>query len=213
MALARRAQLEQKIRQAESAVAQAATMKGYMEITAPFRGVVVERKAEPGMLAAPGMPIAVVEQASGYRLEASVEENRVKAIRPGMAVEVTIEALGQTMPGRVEEIVPALDPGSRSFTVKIPVAGPMLRSGMFGRARFAMGEKKALMIPAAAVVRQGQVEQVFVVDNGVAKLRLVTTGARRGDRVEVLTGLSAGEVVVSPVPGNLRDGSRVEVRP
>ncbi|MGB9611998.1 MAG: efflux RND transporter periplasmic adaptor subunit, partial [Bryobacteraceae bacterium] len=213
MALAKRAQLEQKIRQAESVVAQAATMKGYMEITAPFRGVVVERKAEPGMLAAPGMPVAVVEQASGYRLEASVEENRVKAIRPGTAVEVTIEALGQTMPGRVEEIVPALDPGSRSFTVKIPVAGPMLRSGMFGRARFAMGEKKALMIPAAAVVRQGQVEHVFVVDNGVAKLRLVTTGARRGDRVEVLTGLSAGEVVVSPVPANLRDGSRVEVRP
>ena len=213
MALARRAQLEQKIRQAESAVAQAATMKGYMEITAPFRGVVVERKAKPGMLAAPGMPIAVVEQASGYRLEANVEENRVKAIRPGTAVEVTIEALGQTMPGRVEEIVPALDPGSRSFTVKIPVAGPMLRSGMFGRARFAMGEKKALMVPSAAVVRQGQVEQVFVVADGVAKLRLVTTGARRGDRVEVLTGLSAGEVVVSPVPANLRDGSRVEVRP
>lgn len=213
MAQAKRAQLEQKIRQAESAVAQAAAMKGYTEITAPFRGIVVERKAEPGMLAAPGMPVAVVEQAAGYRLEAAVEESRVKAIRPGMAVEVVIDALGQAMQGRVEEIVPALDPGSRSFTVKIGLPGGMLRSGMFGRARFAMGERKALLVPASAIVRQGQVEQVYVVEDGVAKARLVTTGAVHGDRVEALTGLRAGDAVVAPVPASLRDGSRVEVRP
>lgn len=213
MAVAKRAQLEQKIRQAESAVAQAAAMKGYMEITAPFRGIVVERKAEAGMLAAPGMPIAVVEQAGGYRLEAAVEENRIKAVKLGMGVEVLIDALGAPVQGRVEEIVPALDPGSRSFTVKIGLSGGLLRSGMFGRARFPMGERKALLVPASAIVRQGQVEQVFVVENGVAKSRLVTTGAARGDRVEALSGLRAGESVVAPVPANLADGSRVEVRP
>lgn len=213
MAQARKAQLEQKIRQAEAAVAQASAMKGYTEIVAPFRGVVVERKAEPGMLAAPGMPIAVVEQATGYRLEAAVEESRVKSIRPGMAVEVALDALGQSVQGRVEEIVPALDPGSRSFTVKIGLSAPLLRSGMFGRARFAMGEKKVLLVPASAVVRQGQVEQVYVVEDGVAKARLVTTGAALGDRVEALSGLRAGDAVVAPVPANLRDGSRVEVRP
>jgi len=213
MAVAKRAQLEQKIRQAESAVAQAAAMKGYMEITAPFRGIVVERKAEPGMLAAPGMPIAVVEQAGGYRLEAAVEENRIKAVKLGMGVEVLIDALGAPVQGRVEEIVPTLDPGSRSFTVKIGLSGGLLRSGMFGRARFPMGERRALLVPASAIVRQGQVEQVFVVENGVAKSRLVTTGAARGDRVEALSGLRAGESVVAPVPANLADGSRVEVRP
>lgn len=213
MAQARKAQLEQKIRQAESAVAQAAAMKGYTEIVAPFRGVVVERRAEPGMLAAPGMPIAVVEQAAGYRLEAAVEEGRVRSIRPGMAVEVVLDALGETVQGRVEEIVPALDPGSRSFTVKIGLSAPLVRSGMFGRARFPMGEKKALLVPASAVVRQGQVEQVYVVEDGVAKARLVTTGAALGDRVVALSGLRPGEAVVAPVPANLRDGSRVEVRP
>jgi hypothetical protein len=113
----------------------------------------------------------------------------------------------------VEEIVPALDPGSRSFTVKIGLSGGLLRSGMFGRARFPMGERRALLVPASAIVRQGQVEQVFVVENGVAKSRLVTTGAARGDRVEALSGLRAGESVVAPVPANLADGSRVEVRP
>ena len=213
MALAKKAQLEQKIRQADSAVAQAAAMKGYMEITAPFRGIVVERKAEPGMLAAPGMPVAVIEQAGGYRLEAAVEENRLGRIRPGMSVEVALDALGAPQQGRVEEIVPALDPGTRSFTVKIGVAGALLRSGMFGRARFPMGEKKALLVPASAVVKKGQVEQVYVIENGAARARLVTTGARHGERLEVLTGLRAGDMVAAPAPADIRDGSPVEVRP
>ncbi len=213
MALAKRAQLEQKIRQAESGVAQAAAMKGYTEITAPFRGVVVERKAEPGMLAAPGMPIALIEQSAGYRLEAAVEEARLGRIRPGMSVEVVLDALGAPQQGRVEEIVPALDPGSRSFTVKIALSGGLLRSGMFGRARFALGERKALLVPASAVVRQGQVEQVYVVENGAARARLVTTGAAHNGRLEALTGLRSGDAIVVAPPANLRDGSPVEVRP
>ena len=213
MALAKRAQLEQKIRQAESAVAQAAAMKGYTEITAPFHGVVVERKAEPGMLAAPGMPIAVIEQSAGYRLEAAVEENRLGRIRPGMAVEVVLDALGAPLQGRVEEIVPALDPGSRTFLVKITLTGGHLRSGMFGRARFALGERKALLVPPAAVVRQGQVEQIYVVTGGTARARLVTTGASHNGKLEVLSGLRPGDVVVAAPPAGLRDGSPIEVRP
>lgn len=213
MALAKRAQLEQKIRQAESAVAQAAAMKGYTEITAPFRGVVVERKAEPGMLAAPGTPIAVIEQSAGYRLEAAVEESRLGRIRPGMAVEVVLDALGGPRQGRVEEIVPTLDAGSRTFLVKIALQGASLRSGMFGRARFALGERKALLVPPAAVARQGQVEQVYVVAGGAARARLVTTGASHDGRLEVLSGLRPGDVVVAAPPAGLRDGSPVEVRP
>ncbi len=213
MALAKRAQLEQKIRQAESGVAQAAAMKGYTEITAPFRGVVVERKAEPGMLAAPGMPIAVIEQSAGYRLETAVEEARLGRILPGMSVAVVLDALGAPQQGRVEEIVPALDPGSRSFTVKIALSGGLLRSGMFGRARFALGERKALLVPASAVVRQGQVEQVYVVENGAARARLVTTGAAHNGRLEALTGLRSGDAIVVAPPADLRDGSPVEVRP
>lgn len=213
MARAKRAQLEQKIRQADQAVAQAAVMKGYTEVTAPFNGTVIERKAEPGMLAAPGMPIVVVEQAGNYRLEAAVEESRLGRIRPGMAVEVVLDSSGEPRPGRVEEIVPALDPGSRTFTVKISLSGGLLRTGMFGRARFAMGEKKALLAPPEAIVRQGQIEQVFVVAGGAAKARLITTGAQHGSRVEVLSGLAAGETIVAPVPATLQDGARIEVRP
>lgn len=213
MARAKRAQLEQKIRQADEAVAQAGVMKGYTEVAAPFAGTVIERKAEPGMLAAPGMPLVVVEQAGGYRLEAAVEENRLGRVKRGMAVEVKLDAAEAPIEARIEEIVPAMDAGSRSFTAKIGLRGGLLRSGMFGRARIPMGEKKALMVPASALVRMGQVEKVFVAEGGVARLRLVTAGAARGSAVEILSGLSAGEQVVAPVPASLQDGSKLEVRP
>jgi hypothetical protein len=84
---------------------------------------------------------------------------------------------------------------------------------MYGRARFRLGEKKALLVPASAVVKKGQVEQVFVIENGTARARLVTTGVALGGRLEVLSGLRAGETIAAPAPAELRDGSPVEVRP
>ncbi|MBI5085564.1 MAG: efflux RND transporter periplasmic adaptor subunit [Acidobacteria bacterium] len=212
MARAKMSQLEQKIRQADEAVAQAELMKGYTQLAAPFAGMVIERKAEPGMLASPGMPILVVEQAGNYRLEAAVEESRLSSIRPGMAVRVEVESLGKSVDARVEEIVPALDAGSRTFTVKIGLPGGMLRSGMFGRARFAGGHSQALTIPLAALVEMGQVRKVYVVQGGVARGRLVTTGTVHGGRIAVLSGLSAGEAVAAPAPVGLVDGGKVEVR-
>ncbi len=185
----------------------------FLTVTAPFTGLVVERKAEPGMLAAPGMPLLVIEQAGGYRLEAGVEASRLGSIRLGAPVEVELETSKLPLKGRVEEIVPALDAASRTFTVKIGISGGgTLRSGMFGRARFAGAERKALVAPWSAVVEQGQVQKVFVVDGGVARGRMITTGARQDGTVEILSGLSAGEKVVAPVPAQLADGGKVEVR-
>jgi len=213
MALAKRTQLEQKIRQADEAVAQAAVMKSYTEVLAPFAGTVVERKAEPGMLAAPGTPILVIEQSGGYRLETAVEEAQFGAIRPGVAVKVTLDAFRKEVDARVGEVVPALDPGSRTFTAKIDLPGGLpVRSGMYGRARFPLGEKQALVVPAAVIVEQGQVQRVYVAEGGEARGRLITAGARFDGQAEVLSGLSAGEQVIAPVPAGLEDGSRIEVK-
>ncbi len=212
MAQAKRRQLESRIQQATESVAQAETQKGYLTITAPFSGIVIERKAEPGMLASPGQPILVLEQAGGYRLEAAIEEGRLKDIRPGTKARILIDSLGKEFDARVSEVVPTLEPGSRTFTAKLELpAMPLLRSGMFGRAVFHLGEKKALTIPESALQRQGQVEQVYVIDQSMARARLVTTGARAAGRVEVLSGLSAGEMVADSAAG-LSDGVKVEVR-
>ena len=214
MALAKKKQLEEKIRQAESGLAAVSLQKSYAEVTAPFAGIVIERKAEPGMLAAPGMPIVVMEQAGAYRLEAAIEEGMLARIRPGAKAMVKLDALDKEIETRVSEVVPALDAMSRTFTAKLDLpASPQIRSGLFGRARFTVGERTALTIPAAALEREGQLERVYVHDNGVARARLVTTGAQLGDRLAVLSGLAEGETVLAPSGARLRDGVRVEVRP
>ncbi len=212
MALAKREQLQARIRQANEAIAQIEIQREYAEVKAPFDGIVIERKAEPGMLASPGMPIAVVEQAGAYRLEAAIEEGRLGKIRPGLPVTVRLDAFDREFKSSVSEIVPALDPGSRTFTVKINIAGAAgVRSGQFGRARFQFGERPALAIPASALAEDGATLKVYVVEQGRARARMVTAGARSGDMVEILSGLTEGDSVIAPRPAGLADGAPVEI--
>ncbi len=214
MALSRREQLEDKIRQSREAVAAAAVMRSFAEIKSPFDGTVTEKIVEPGNLAAPGAPLLKLEQAGAYRLEAWVEESRLPQVRAGQEVEVDLEALGRTITAHVSEVVPAVDDASRAFLVRINLpAAPQLRSGLFGRARFEIGTGQAVTVPAEAVLSQGQIRSVFVVEGGQARRRLVTLGQMREGRFEVLSGLSPGEIVVVPVPAGLADGNPVEVRP
>ena len=112
----------------------------------------------------------------------------------------------------MDEIVPASDPGSRTQLVKISLdSRPGLRTGTFGRALFTIGEREALLVPAAALVRRGQLVGVFVLDEkNVARYRLVTTGATFPGGVEILSGLGAGEKIVVAGAERVIDGSRVE---
>jgi len=167
---------------------------------------------DPGALAAPGAPLLVIERAGSYRLEARLEESMLPHVRPAQQVEVELEALGRTVSARVSEVVPAVDPASRAFLVKIDLANlPGLRSGLFGRARFRVAPRRVLAIPAKAIVRRGQLESVFVVEDGRARTRLISTGERRDSLVEVLAGLAPSETLVVPALGELADGRRVEV--
>lgn len=213
MALAKRTQLTAKIAQAESVLAQASVNKAYTEVKAPFAGIVVERKAEPGMLAAPGMPILVIEQAGEYRLEAAVEESRIAAVKTGSKVKVRIDSLDREIEARVSEIVPAMDPVSRTFTARIDLPGsPLIRSGLFGRAIFPAGEKQALVAPEASIRTQGQIQSVYVADGGTARARLIKTGAKVQGGYEVISGLMPGDRIVTNPPAALTDGSKIEVR-
>lgn len=214
MAQARRAQLASKIAQAEAARRSAEVMRGYAHITAPFDGLVTEKNAEPGSLAAPGAPLLTLEGQGDYRLEAAVEESRLPQLRVGQHAEVVLGALDRSLSGRISEIVPAVDAAARAFTVKIDLpALPQLRSGIFGRARFQLGRRRALTVPAAAVIERGQLRSVLVVEEGRVRNRLVTVGQRLGDRFEVLSGLNPADRVVHPAPAGLTDGALVEVRP
>jgi RND family efflux transporter MFP subunit len=200
------AEVEQEIRAAR-------IMRDYTRIAAPFSGTVTTKSVETGNLAAPGAPLLTIERDGAYRLEASVDESKLPVVKAGQTVEVALAALDRRLTARVSEIVPAVDAASRAYTVKIDLpALPILRSGMFGRASFSIGSRKVLAIPVGAVLERGQLQSVFVIDSGIARTRLITTGQRQPDLVEVLSGLSEGEKLVYPLPSGLADGAAVEVR-
>ncbi len=199
--LARRQQAQARIEQARAEVEGAAVAAGHARIVAPGPGIVAARTVEVGNLAAPGTPLLALDE-ERYRLEAAVHESDLPRLRLGQRAAVTIDALGRPLEGPIVEIVPAADPLSRTFTVKVelpPVPG--LRSGLYGRAAFGVGTREALLVPRAAVTRQGQLESVYVVEGGVARLRLVRTGKVHTDRLEVLSGLAPGERVVVDARG------------
>ena len=212
MARARRTQIDSRLAQAEQEIRSAGIMRDYATIAAPFAGVVTAKSVEPGNLAAPGAPLLTVEQDDAYRLEASVDESKLPSVRKGQTVEAVFEALDRKLTARVSEVVPAVDAASRAYTVKIDLpAIPNLRTGMFGRALFPLGKRSVTTVPAAAVLERGQLQSVFVVEDGAAHTRLVTTGARLASNVEILSGVHDGERIVSPVPPGLIDGAKVEI--
>jgi RND family efflux transporter MFP subunit len=215
-ALARRDMAQAEKEQAKAVLAQAHTTFDYTRIRAPFDGVITEKKVDSGTLASPGTPMFTVEDVRHYRLEATVNESDLSSVHIGQTVAVLIDALGgPDLKGKVAEIVPAADPGSRSFLVKVDLpAEPRLRSGLFGRAQFSRGERQSLLVPRTAIVERGQLQGVFVLDqNEVAALRYVTLGRPTGDDIEVLAGLQDGDRLVVK-PGSLElDGKRVEAQP
>jgi RND family efflux transporter MFP subunit len=214
MTLARRRELDSKLRQADQEVSAAEVNRSYAEIAAPFAGLVTSKSVESGNLAMPGSPLFTIEREGPFRLEAAVEDSRLGSIRLGQPVSAHLDVVDRPVDARVSEIVPGVDALSRSGTVKIdlpPLGG--LRSGGFGRAVFTLGKRKLIAVPAGAVATNGQLESVYVSENGLARARLVTLGQRLDDSVEVLSGLNEGEEVIFPVPRTLSDGVRVEARP
>jgi RND family efflux transporter MFP subunit len=186
--------------EARAALNQAMTSLDHTRIRAPFNGVITNRKADSGTLASPGMPIFTVEDTRLYQLEVAVNESDVRYARTGGQVSIGIEALGNPeLKGKIVQIVPAADPASRAFLVKILLpTDTRLRSGLFGRAQFSRGKQQALLIPRSAVVERGQLQGVFVLDqNKVASLRYVTLGKFSGSEIEVLSGLQGGEWFVA----------------
>jgi len=198
----------------QSASDAAAVASSYASLAAPFDGLVIERSADPGAMAMPGAPILTIEDATGFRLEVALDEARAALVAVGQTVDVEIgdaaSANHWTGEARVGEVA-RVDPGSHSFLVKLEIAGhPQLRSGLFGRARFAGSTRRALVVPASAAIRRGQLTFVYTVDPADrATLQPVSPGAQTRDQIEILAGVRQGDRVIVNPPAALSDGARV----
>ncbi len=200
-----------RLRTADAGLVEARTMLQYTSIMAPFDGVVTRKLVEVGDLATPGKPLLEMENSLVLRFECEIPEAFVDRIKMGSSLPVRVDAAGAELMGQVSEIAPSASAGSRTFLVKLDLpSAEKLRAGQFGRVRVPVGERSAMLVPEAAVVRRGQIETVFVVQDGTARLRLVKTGRSLDGNVEIVSGLSGGEQLVVIDAALLTDGAAVE---
>ena len=205
---------QSRVRQAQAAVKAATVVSNDARLVAPFDGRVTAKLADAGALAVPGTPLLTLEREGGYRIDLAVPEAYIHAIRTGQPVDVRIPARdGQPIAGTIDVIVPSADQGSRTFLVQVRVADTAsLHSGMFARVPLVIGEQQAMRIPESAVIRQGQLTGVFIVDaQNTARFRLIRTGRPYGDQVEVISGIKDGTRLVVAPPVQLTNGSAVEL--
>ena len=183
---------------AQAGYREVASMLSYTTINAPFSGVITRKIANTGDLATPGNPLLHLENPDRLQVVTSVPETIALRISLGAPLTVRVPAADTTLEATVAEMSPVVDPRSRTSQVKINLSSSSgLRTGMFARVRIPGTESTTLMVPEQAVIPFGQLEKIFVVHEGKAQLRLVRTGMHGGGLVEILSGLQAGEEIVT----------------
>jgi len=183
-------------------------------IRAPFNGRVGLRRVSVGSLVAPGAVITTLDDTSTIKLDFTVPESAVAAMRPGLTLEATSVAYpGQVFEGKVASVDSRVDPNTRSVIVRaiVPNAEGLLKPGMFMNVRLSRGTADVLVVPEESLLpEQGDV-YVYVVQDGKASKRKIHTGQRSVGSVQVTDGLQAGELVVTEGTQKLREGASVEV--
>lgn len=207
--------LETRVTLSEAMVREAGIMLGYAVVRAPFDGLVARKFAEAGDFASPGVPLLEIEGGGAFQVEAGIPDSLAGALQPGATADIAITSAGVAFTAALAELSSAADTNAHTVLAKFTVpAGVAVRSGQFARVQVPGAPARVLLAPAAAVSRLGQMERIFVVGAGNrAGLRLVKTGATRGDRLEILAGLDDGERVVLAPSAALREDQPLEIQP
>jgi RND family efflux transporter MFP subunit len=169
----------------------------YAVIRSPFSGVVIDKQADLGDLAAPGKPLFTLYEQGRLWLAANVPEELMARVRLNSLMTVHIDATARDFQGRVVEIVPSSDPSSRTEIVRVHLTSTQdLVPGMFGRLTIPLAPEPVLTIPESALIRVGQLTMVDVVRQGAMERRTIQLGRVIEGQYEVLSGLTPGEIVV-----------------
>lgn len=194
------------------------TRLGFATVRAPVSGVVLSRAVVAGDLASAQQRLFTIGDVSTLVVRVPVSELDVAALGEGDPVEVQLDALpGRTLDGRIRRVFPAADSVTRLVPVEVALTGTAARSarpGFLARATFRLDPRTdVLMVPGAAVLQNTRGPVVYVVQGDRATLRDVQRGANYEGRVEITSGLAAGDSVVVAGNTRLRDGATVRVVP
>lgn len=202
---------QQSVAAARAGFDTASSQMRYATVVAPFAGVVTQKMANAGGMAAPGQPVLVIENTDKLQVQTGVAGDIFSQLKIG--TPVTIQADGQSadIVGKVANLVPVADPVTHSHLVKVDLPqGHSLRSGSFVQVAFVLGQRDGIRVPVSAILTRAGITGVFVIDvQGTAKFRMVRTGESNGGKIEILAGLNPGERVVTSSATALQNGDKV----
>lgn len=186
-------------------------------ITSPIDGVVTAINVNPGELASPSSqsPVVTVVNLSKVEVETTVTESLINKIQRGQEVPVTISAVsGEPFRGVIANIALAADPSTKAYPIKVQIdnAQHTLKPGMFAEVQIENTLPETLLLPRDAVVKAGDRDVVWVVDNDRVKSREVAVGVSDGQKIQILEGLQGGEQVVVSGQNMLKDDTKVAIK-
>jgi len=185
-------------------------------IRAPWSGVIAEKAADVGRYTKKGDRIATIVRVDPLRIELTIPEGAVAAVRKGQRVAFSVQSHpDRQFEGTIAYVGPAVRADSRALVVEAIVPNPkaLLQPGLFATARIELpGTRPSLMVPAPAVRNEGGIFTLFVAKNDRAEARIVQIGRDAGGSVEIVRGLVAGERVISSPAAGLADGAPIAIR-
>jgi len=196
-AIQQRAAASAQASAANQGIRQAEVGLGYATVLSPIDGIVAERLADPGDLGNPANVMLRIFDPLSLLLEVPVRESLVREISIGSPVSYSVPSLGRTFDGDVREIVPSVDPRSRTFLVKVCIGkSEGLMPGMFGKLQVPLkSEKKVILVPESAIIKTGQLESVVEVEGGRLLRRQIRSITAGDGQREVVSGLKPGQII------------------
>ncbi|MBB4038068.1 MAG: efflux RND transporter periplasmic adaptor subunit [Dysgonomonas mossii] len=208
-----------KVQMARQQMNEINAMLSYTNIRAPFSGVVTQKMLDEGSMANPGMPILTIEQSGELQIVASIPENYIPYVKIGDVVKIELKSLGTTIDGKVSELSPSAFRTGGQYSMKLAIDAKdktNIRSGMYVNILIPnkTGEdiSSKIMLDKNSIVYRDQLTGVYVIDDqNQANLRWIRLGKTIGNQVEVLSGLSQNDRIVSKAEGKLYNGVKVSV--
>ena len=208
-----------KVQMARQQMNEVNAMLSYTNIRAPFSGVVTQKMVDEGSMANPGMPILTIEQNGELQVIASIPENYIQDVKVGDVAKMELKSLGITIDGKVSELSPSAFRTGGQYSMKLAIDSKdkeNIRPGMYVNIlipnKTSENITSKIMLDKSSIVYRDQLTGVYVIDDqSQANLRWIRLGKTIGNQVEILSGLSQNDKIVSKAEGKLYNGVKVSV--
>lgn len=194
------------VQQAKAGLGEVNVYQSYARVTAPVSGIVTQKYIDVGTTALQGQPLIAIEAPGEKELVANIDESYLDKVKEGL--EVSLEIGNKTLKRKITKIVKYIDPSTRTFKVKIDITD--LTGGQFAKINVPVATKNAIVVPKNAIIQKGALTGVYTVDKeNIISYRLVKTGKTYGENVEILSGLTDGDKIITDGTEKAIDGGKV----